>query len=481
MQQKTTYTVLEVTKQKIMKNTFYKGFFILLLTSATLALKGQTTIKSIINANDTWTAAGNPYLLKANAVIQAGVTVTIKPGVIIKSVGINTIYVNGELDADGTKDSVIVIDTAGFDIASTSVGYNFNTGKGTHFNYCYFNGSGTGAIYTIKKGSSNLLIQNSKFYNCYYSIYSIGASSLKDTVRVENTQFIGGKLYYGYAAYFSSSYTNFQMDECLVQNSYGMYIPNICSVTRSTFYNIQSSSGIRINAYGNTPYNSNVLLSCNTFRKFRGNIIDFYGLSTGNTVIINNNTFDSAENFLNMYMIYKTKPYSLYIYQNNFLYASKNAILVSAGSAPTTPDTLDFMDNYWGTTTTADIDKKIYDYNDNIVVPIYIDYSSYLSGMVTDCTMGDTQLTHQIAVKEIAQTTFQMVPNPANEKLNITVPASTNNTVYIRDISGAIVYQNNFIGNNNTIELNQFSSGIYYVSVQSAGLKAQTNKLVIQR
>lgn len=481
MQQKWHASVLEETNLKIMKFKFYKTGLLLTFFLGLQQLGAQTTINTIISANDTWTAAGNPYILAANSAIQKGVTVRIEPGVIIKSPSKSTLYVDGELIVNGNKDSVVRFDTCVIEFTSNAVGYDFGTKKGSHFNYTYFAGMGSGLIYTIKKPAMNLLVQNSMFYNGYYSIYEVGSSNFKDTIRIENTKFIGIDYGQGYAVYFGGTTSNLEMDECLIKNSYGMYLPNKVTITRSTFYNIATWSGLRINAYGNPGYTTEVTLSCNTFRKFKGNIIDMYGLSKGNTVIINNNTFDSAEIFLNLYMLYRTKPYNLYIYQNNFLYASKNAITIAGGNAPTTPDTLDFNDNYWGTTNTADIANKVYDYTDNIVQPVLVDYHSYLSNMVTDCTAGDTQSTHQVTmVKEMAATEFDIMPNPANDVLNITTPLVATSQVVIRDITGALVLQTKFTSNAGRVDLSPLGSGIYFVTVQSEGRRAETKKVLIQ-
>ena len=66
-----------------------------------------TPESGIISANTTWTTASSPYYLTGMLTINSGVTLTIEPGVMV-DLGINSIFVGGTLNAQGTSYSKIV-------------------------------------------------------------------------------------------------------------------------------------------------------------------------------------------------------------------------------------------------------------------------------------------------------------------------------------------------------------------------------------
>ncbi|MEZ5278483.1 MAG: right-handed parallel beta-helix repeat-containing protein [Opitutaceae bacterium] len=69
-----------------------------------------TDVSGVIAANTTWTAAGNPYNLVGNVVVNSGVTLTIEPGVQLVASHYSGIIVRGSLSAAGTDSDPIVMD-----------------------------------------------------------------------------------------------------------------------------------------------------------------------------------------------------------------------------------------------------------------------------------------------------------------------------------------------------------------------------------
>ncbi|EPR08089.1 right-handed parallel beta-helix repeat-containing protein [Ruminiclostridium papyrosolvens] len=71
-----------------------------------------TCEQGVISENTTWTLANSPYILKSSITIPSGVTLTVEPGVIVKSTSNNYgIDVQGKLIALGTTGSDIVFTT----------------------------------------------------------------------------------------------------------------------------------------------------------------------------------------------------------------------------------------------------------------------------------------------------------------------------------------------------------------------------------
>jgi hypothetical protein len=94
----------------------------------------QTTVSGHITTNTSWTVSGSPYVVVQNVIVDAGVTLTVMPGVIVKFEDFNDgLYVDGSLKAIGTMANPIIFtsypddahggDTNG-DGASTQAGPN---------------------------------------------------------------------------------------------------------------------------------------------------------------------------------------------------------------------------------------------------------------------------------------------------------------------------------------------------------------------
>jgi hypothetical protein len=54
---------------------------------AHVAPAGATNVSGHLTTNTTWTTSGSPYVVTSNLFVDAGVTLTINPGVIVKLSG----------------------------------------------------------------------------------------------------------------------------------------------------------------------------------------------------------------------------------------------------------------------------------------------------------------------------------------------------------------------------------------------------------
>ena len=119
---------------------------VLALVSAPVA--GATNVSGIISADTTWTAANSPYVMTGNVSVNAGVTLTIEPGVTVQgNAAARTLIVNGSLSAVGTESAGITFTSTSDSAPGQWTGVTFNSGAGTGtFKYvsARFGGGGVG-------------------------------------------------------------------------------------------------------------------------------------------------------------------------------------------------------------------------------------------------------------------------------------------------------------------------------------------------
>ncbi len=440
-----------------------------------LNLQAQTTVSSIISADETWTPSGSPYEVTHNVLIDKGVKVKVMPGTKIRATGPYRIIVSGTWEARGTADSVITIDTCAFEFTNDAVGYNFTSKKGSVFSYCNVQGNGMASYMCIQTKITSLLISNCKFRNTYYTIYGPYASG-KDTatVRIEKSFFDLGAQY-GSVIYPSGNNAIVEIDQCTVLNMGSMFLAERCYITRSTFTGCSSYGGIRISR------GKRVVIACNSFKKFRNSVLEIMVYTDGSNISITENTFDSTDNFMDIYSVYGIgKTTSFKVEGNNFLKYNKNSVLFHASSSPGKKDTFVFPNNYWGSSSSSTIDAGIFDFKDDITVPAQIDYTGYLSSPVSNCTTleGVTQQqnasNHAFNISQIG-----IYPNPASTHIRIENMPVGKKEIKIISITGKVIKTQVTIDASANLNLTEIAAGSYYVVISENGLKLGAKQIQI--
>ena len=90
----------------------------------------QTNVCGAITANTTWTTANSPYIMTCNVVVNAGVTLTIQPGVTVAGDEFERLEVKGRLVAVGTVANPIVFTSEANNGVGQWQGLLFNGGTG---------------------------------------------------------------------------------------------------------------------------------------------------------------------------------------------------------------------------------------------------------------------------------------------------------------------------------------------------------------
>jgi hypothetical protein len=90
--------------------------------------------------------------------------------------------------------------------------------------------------------------------------------------------------------------------------------------------------------------------------------------------------------------------------------------------------------------------------------PTEIWVSSFGNGMMMGSTLATTSIANQSTIEKNQLLVF---PNPSNNKLNVVLPADEKSTVKIFSLIGTEVYSGDFYGKNCTLDVSNFSNGVY--------------------
>lgn len=441
----------------------------------------QTTVPSIISTSQTWNAAGSPYIVNQNTLIQQGVTVNVGPGTVIQTnVNTNRIIVDGELIAVGKKDSVITCDLITFQFTDKSTGYDAASGNGSQFHYVFFKGDGSsGGLKTLDLKETGLLVRNCKFIDNYYCIYSYNYKDTNDLI-IEKSVFRGVKTAYGYPVYASSSFNQrlFFTDN-YAEHMSGIFFGSWAEITNSTFRDFSSYPGIRQAG----QYN-HVKLECNLFSNFDFSVTELSYAKPGASLEMLYNTFDSSRSFFESYAT--TPPATFTARYNNFLNFSEHSVVMKGMGTPGIADTFDFQQNYWGSTNPSSIAAGIKDFNDDITIGVVVDFSNYLTSPVTSCsgggTIGDADTGSSqggsTGIMKMELNGFVMYPNPANSTITLSVENTLISTIRITDLSGKEILIQQPNDAKASVDLSHIINGAYVVEVECEG-QVLRRKLIV--
>ena len=147
------------------------------------------------------------------------------------------------------------------------------------------------------------------------------------------------------------------------------------------------------------------------------------------------------------------------------VYVSPDPLIIEAGAT----DTTNFSGHYTPNGEVGISTIRYVFFNDNNVndsVCFNVDYSTFAEG-----------------IKDFAQNSVKIYPNPANQQATITYFLEQNSDarIVVRNILGASVFDQTLISNQGNLTLNTsiFNNGVYFYSLIVDGTTKVTQKLII--
>jgi hypothetical protein len=136
-----------------------------------------------IDSNDTWNAAGSPYIISGDLTVQNGRTLTIEPGTEVCVSGAFTLTIDGTLNIAGSiSNPVIFRAVLATDALDSWNGLNVNSGATADIDYAYFK-NGFQAVYS---NSDTVSISNSIFQRNDAGIFSAAANVIDSCAFLNN-------------------------------------------------------------------------------------------------------------------------------------------------------------------------------------------------------------------------------------------------------------------------------------------------------
>jgi parallel beta-helix repeat protein len=329
-----------------------------------------TIVTGLISTDTTWTVSGSPYKVIGNLVIESGKILTIQPGVNVQVSTDAYIRIDGGIQAVGISDKPIIFTSAKKTKSAGSWQYiKFTEGSDTNstISYCEIKYAQYG-IYLDYRASpkeiSNNLISNNSNYGIY-CYYTSSATTISENIIEQNDNY--GINAQNSAAKIDSNVIRNNFGGIYVYGYYSWYGEEILIISNNTIsnnnrsgwwssgdgLNVDSVFNAKINIFNNT-ISSNTRIGLHTagIEEVSRNRIyaNGVGIQSANSNISSNTVTGNGIGIQTSMNPRITK---------NNLYGNTTDFYRDANSDISLPY------NWWGTTETAKIDKKIYDFYDD--------------------------------------------------------------------------------------------------------------------
>lgn len=325
------------------------------VTSPTIT---PTPLGGGIATNTTLTLANSPYLVNSHYTLAPGYTLTIEPGVHIRFAPSTTLEVRGHLEAAGTPNEPIIF-TAADPTNSSKTSWEGihvanNLGGNAIIQYAEISHSTSGIRVDRDQGTGPVNIYDSVFNTNSCAISNYSGSNFR--VMVYRSNLMNNYIAVGDADKIIA-YSIFQ------NNTYGIAssrYPGIYGAERmKLYYNLFSGNDIALWGGNDTEVKYSLIQSNNIGVKPH-----FVNMSLYYNTIANNN--DKGV------IVSSYDTFTATIHNNN-IFGNVNYNVVNTDAA-----SLDLTSNWWGTTSSGEIDDKLFEFHDDAALGI-LHYVSILS------------------------------------------------------------------------------------------------------
>lgn len=301
-------------------------------------VRAATNFSGIISSDTTWTKANSPYSITGNVLVNSGVTLTIEAGT---TVNLNDRYiqVDGCLVAKGSSTDKIYFNTVQTNptvqiyFTKSSSGWDEQSGSGSIIENAVLSET----TFNIKNASPKI---NNNYFEGYYG-QSCTISIDGGQPIISNNTFVGKAPVLAFSCIRLDNQNKALISENLISGGF----PEAIDVFNSS-----------------PTVERNLVLGSNI-----GILVMLSPPGSLDQPIIQKNTLYSNKigiSFFQSHITVGNENISTNIYQNN-VYNNNYNVHVDNNGQGQTPYSVDLSNNWWGTTDTATIDEKIFDFTED--------------------------------------------------------------------------------------------------------------------